>query len=147
MAYATYNEYVTVYFGNAIEETDFDKWISKASDELDIMTHNRLIDYYPTDATTIVKIKKCVCELAELLFDVNNYRTSLRLNSNGASGLIKSVSAGSESITYATTDSSYFKMVNDESALSHSLYKIALRHLTNQYDTEDTPVLLMYGGV
>lgn len=45
--YSTSQFYVEEYFGNEIPLDDINKYLSRASDELDTLTYGRLIKAYP----------------------------------------------------------------------------------------------------
>ena len=49
MAYADYEFYTTSYFGSVVPETDFSRLAERASDFVDTMTFDRLVDGLPTD--------------------------------------------------------------------------------------------------
>lgn len=138
MAYATFTQYKKDYLGNVIEESDFPRWITKASREIDSLTFNRLVDYSPTDEHTISQVVLCSCEIAELLKSIDGFNSSFQ-----QSGVVKSISAGSESITYA--DNKYVSMATDTGQLNKNLYQIAKKYLSNLCDSEDN--LLLYRGI
>ena len=48
MAYADYEFYTTSYFGSVVPETDFPRLAERASDFVDLMTSDRLVDGLPT---------------------------------------------------------------------------------------------------
>ena len=47
MAYADYEFYKTSYFGSVVPETDFPRLAERASDFVDTMTLDRLVDGLP----------------------------------------------------------------------------------------------------
>ena len=65
MAYADYEFYTTSYFGSVVPETDFPRMVERASEFIDLMTSDRLVDGLPTDERSQKRIKKAVCSLAE----------------------------------------------------------------------------------
>lgn len=69
MAYADYKFY-TESFGNVVPETDFPRLAERASDFIDTMTFNRLVDGLPTNERSQKRIKKAVCSLAELMYQL-----------------------------------------------------------------------------
>lgn len=111
MAYADYKFY-TESFGNVVPETDFPRLAEKASDFVDAMTFDRLVDGLPTDERSQKRIKKAVCSLAELMYQIElaekNAINQASANvtdinvGNISTGIVTSVSSGSESISYAT---------------------------------------------
>lgn len=111
MAYADYKFY-TESFGNVVPETDFPRLAEKASDFIDTMTFNRLVDGLPSDERSQKRIKKAVCSLAELMYQIElaeknaiNQASANATDTNTggkSTGVVTSVSSGSESISYAT---------------------------------------------
>ena len=106
--YADYNFYTEEYCGNDISEDNFNRLAIRASDKLDQLTFDRLVDNFPSDDRTATKVKKAVCALAEVIQSIeqskqaNSYET-------GADGTLKgrtiaSISAGSESISFANNN-------------------------------------------
>ena len=113
MAYVDYEFYTTSYFGSVVPETDFPRMVEKASDFIDTMTFNRLVDGLPTNKRSQKRIKKAVCSLAELMYQIELAEknatnaavsgASTAIGSGGSTtGIVTSVSSGSESISYAT---------------------------------------------
>lgn len=111
MAYADYKFY-TESFGNVVPETDFPRLAEKASDFIDAMTFDRLVDGLPENERSQKRIKKAVCSLAELMYQIElaekNAINQASANvtdinvGNISTGIVTSVSSGSESISYAT---------------------------------------------
>ena len=113
MAYADYEFYTTSYFGSVVPETDFPRMAERASEFIDLMTSDRLVDGLPTDERSQKRIKKAVCSLAELMYQIELAEknatnaavsgASTAIGSGGSTtGIVTSVSSGSESISYAT---------------------------------------------
>ena len=70
MAYADYEFYTTSYFGTVVPETDFPRLAERASDFIDLMTFERLVDGLPSNERSQKRIKKAVCSLTELLYQL-----------------------------------------------------------------------------
>lgn len=70
MAYTDYEFYKTSYFGSVVPETDFPRLAERASDFVDTMTFDRLVDGLPTNERSQKRIKKAVCSLAELMYQL-----------------------------------------------------------------------------
>ena len=70
MAYADYEFYTTSYFGSVVPETDFPRLAERASEFIDLMTSDRLVDGLPTNERSQKRIKKAVCSLAELMYQI-----------------------------------------------------------------------------
>ena len=112
MAYADYEFYTTSYFGSVVPEADFPRLAEKASDFVDLMTSDRLVDGLPTNERSQKRIKKAVCSLAELMYQIElaekNAINQASANvtdinvGNISTGIVTSVSSASESISYAT---------------------------------------------
>lgn len=70
MAYTDYDFYTTSYFGSVVPETDFPRLAERASDFVDTMTFDRLVDGLPSNERSQKRIKKAVCSLAELMYQI-----------------------------------------------------------------------------
>lgn len=70
MAYADYEFYKTSYFGSVVPETDFPRMAERASDFVDMMTFDRLVDGLPENERSKKRIKKAVCSLTELMYQL-----------------------------------------------------------------------------
>jgi hypothetical protein len=164
MAYADYEFYTTSYFGSVVPETDFPRLAEKASDFIDTMTFNRLVDGLPTNERSQKRIKKVVCSLAELMYQIELAEknaanaaasgTSTTIGSGGSTtGIVTSVSSGSESISYATPQqigasakewSAVYAAVGDVQKTNDLLLKTALPLLMGVRTDEGIPIL--YAG-
>lgn len=101
MAYATYEEYLTIYSGTLFtSEEQFRFFGERASDFLDVVTFDRL---HREDCTEIYgdvwdKVKKCCCALAENLF---YYDTKTNPDASASGGTKQSESIGKYSVTFS----------------------------------------------
>ena len=164
MAYADYEFYTTSYFGSAVPETDFARLAERASDFIDTMTFNRLVDGLPTNERSQKRIKKAVCSLAELMYQIelaeknaiNQASANLTDTNVGniSTGVVTSVSSGSESISYATPQqigssakewSAVYSAAGDVQKTNDLLLKTALPLLMGVRTDDGIPVL--YAGV
>lgn len=165
MAYADYEFYTTSYFGSVVPEADFPRLAEKASDFVDLMTSDRLVDGLPTNERSQKRIKKAVCSLAELMYQIELAEknatnaavsgTSTAIGSGGSTtGIVTSVSSGSESISYATPQqigasakewSAVYAAAGDVQKTNDLLYKMALPLLMGVRTDDGIPVL--YAGV
>lgn len=112
MAYTDFEFYATIYHGNVVPEADFPRIADRASDFLDVITFDRLIDGLPSDERAATKVQKAVCAVAEKLYELELADkqalsaaaggTSSSGSGGATSGVITSRSAGSESISYAS---------------------------------------------
>lgn len=164
MAYADYKFY-TESFGNVVPEADFPRLAERASDFVDLMTSDRLANGLPTDERSQKRIKKAVCSLAELMYQIELAEknatnaavsgTSTAIGSGGSTtGIVTSVSSGSESISYATPQqkasgakewSAVYAAAGDVQKTNDLLYKTALPLLMGVRTDDGIPVL--YAGV
>jgi hypothetical protein len=165
MAYADYEFYTTSYFGSVVPETDFPRLAERASDFVDTMTFNRLVDGLPTNERSQKRIKKAVCSLAELMYQIELAEknatnaavsgTSTAIGSGGSTtGVVTSVSSGSESISYATPQqigasakewSAVYTTAGDVQKTNDLLLKTALPLLMGVRTDDGIPIL--YAGV
>ena len=164
MAYADYKFY-TESFDNVVPESDFPRLAERASDFVDTMTFDRLVDGLPTNERSQKRIKKAVCSLAELMYQIElaeknaTYAavsgTSTAIESGGSTtGVVTSVSSGSESISYATPQqigasakewSAVYAAAGDVQKTNDLLLKTALPLLMGVRTDDGIPVL--YAGV
>lgn len=165
MAYADYEFYTTSYFGSVVPEADFPRLAEKASDFVDLMTSDRLVDGLPTNERSQKRIKKAVCSLTELMYQIELAEknatnaavsgTSTAIGSGGSTtGIVTSVSSGSESISYATPQqigasakewSAVYAAAGDVQKTNDLLLKTALPLLMGVRTDDGIPIL--YAGV
>lgn len=165
MSYADYDFYTTSYFGSVVPETDFPRLSERASDFVDIMTFDRLVDGLPENERSQKRIKKAVCSLAELMYQIELAEknatnaavsgTSTAIESGGSTtGIVTSVSSGSESISYATPQqigasakewSAVYAAAGDVQKTNDLLLKTALPLLMGVRTDDGIPVL--YAGM
>lgn len=164
MAYADYKFY-TESFGNVVPESDFPRLAERASDFVDLMTSDRLVDGLPTDERSQKRIKKALCSLAEKMYQIELAEknatdaavsgASTAIGSGGSTtGIVTSVSSGSESISYATPQqigasakewSAVYAVAGDAQKTNDLLLKTALPLLMGVRTDNGIPVL--YAGV
>ena len=160
MAYADYKFY-TESFGNVVPEADFPRVAERASDFVDLMTSDRLVDGLPINERLQKRIKKAVCSLAELMYQIELAEknatnaaasgASTTLGSGGSTtGVVTSVSSGSESISYATPQqkasgakewSAVYAAAGDVQKTNDLLYKTALPLLMGVMTDDGIPIL------
>ena len=147
MAYADYKFY-TESFGNVVPEADFPRLAERASDFVDTMTFDRLVDGLPINERSQKRIKKAVCSLAELMYQIE------LAEKNATNAAVTSVSSGSESISYATPQqigasakewSAVYAAAGDVQKTNDLLLKTALPLLMGVRTDDGIPVL--YVGV
>jgi len=94
--YATYEYYVTEY-GGSLEENRV-KHCSKLADRLlNKFTYGRLTDSFPVDEDAIDNVYQCECALIDYEAFVEDAKKA-----QAEGKVIKSISSGSESVTYDT---------------------------------------------
>lgn len=164
MAYADYKFY-TESFGNVVPEADFPRLAERASDFVDLMTSDRLVDGLPKDERSQKRIKKAVCSLTEKMYQIELAEknatdaavsgTSTVIGSGGSTtGIVTSISSGSESISYATPQqkasgvkewSAVYAAAGDVQKTNDLLLKTALPLLMGVRTDDGIPIL--YAGV
>lgn len=163
MAYADYKFY-TESFGNVVPEADFPRLAERASDFVDTMTFDRLVDGLPVNERSQKRIKKAVCSLAEIMYQIELAEKNAisqasanvtDTNTGGKStGIVTSVSSGSESISYATPQqigasakewSAVYSVVGDTQKTNDLLLKTVLPLLMGVRTDEGIPIL--YAGM
>lgn len=165
MAYVDYEFYTTSYFGSVVPEADFPRLAGRASDFVDTMTFDRLVDGLPTNKRSQKRIKKAVCSLAEKMYQIELAEknatdaavsgTSTAIGSGGSTtGIVTSVSSGSESISYTTPQqkasgakewSAVYAAAGDIQKTNDLLLKTALPLLMGVRTDDGMPIL--YAGV
>lgn len=164
MAYVDYDFYTTSYFGSVVPKSDFPRVAERASDFVDTMTFDRLVDGLPSDERSQKRIKKAVCALADKIYELDLAeknsvaaagRSTTTVGTNGSTtGIITSVSSGSESISYATPQqigasakewSAVYAAAGDMQKTNDLLLKTALPLLMGVRSDEGIPIL--YAGL
>ena len=150
MAYADFNFYYNNYFGDVLSSTEANRWLERASDELDRLTFGRLTNNFPTDQNGVIKVKKAVCAVAEALYLVDAQRKSVTATKDEDGqykGAITSIKSGSESITFAAggASSSIYAAAAASSSDEQTLVSsIAAKYLANVEDCNG--INLLYAG-
>lgn len=163
MAYADYDFYTT-YFGSVVPEKDFPRLAERASDFIDTMTFDSLLYGMPSDARSQKRIKKAVCSLTEIIYQIELAEKNAVSQASASAtdicvggkstGVVTSVSSGSESISYATPQqigasakewSAVYAAAGDVQKTNDLLLKTALPLLMGVRTDDGIPVL--YAGV
>lgn len=164
MAYTDFEFYATKYHGNVVPEADFPRIADRASDFLDVITFDRLIDGLPDDERAKTKVQKAVCAVSDKLYELELAEKQANAaaqaggssgTSGGAtSGIISSRSAGSESISYASLSdtasgaknwSAVYQAAGNPQETNKILEGAVRLYLTGVKD--DKGVLLLYAGL
>lgn len=158
MAYADYKFYTEKYYGDTVPESDFPKYAERASDRIDSVTFDRLVNGFPEEERAVTKVKKSVCAVADALYQIDQIKkasmesvgTVTREDGTVVSKAVSSVSSGSESISFATgssggTESIYGQSAIDKKVESVLLYQIATEYLSGV--TDNKGICLLYAGM
>jgi len=163
MAYSDYAFYTSSYYGDTLDDKTFNKYAERASDFMDAITFKRLVDGLPSDERDAKRVRKCVCALADIYYNLDLAQKAAAATVSGESSgtgvtgnadQIKSKSSGSESITYMTPAevagntkswSMVYSAANDKTKTDRLLYKTAKDYLSSVSD--DSGTLLLYAGV
>lgn len=164
MAYTDYEFYKNRYFGSMVPEADFPRLSERASDFVDTITFNRLVDGLPTNERAATKVQKAVCAVAEALYQIGLAEQQALSAASGTSaqtgimtgttGVITSKSSGSESVSYASPSelagsakewSAAYAAAGDAGETNKLLTGAALPYLSGVMD--DKGVYLLYAGI
>ena len=136
----------------------------RASDFLDILTFDRLVDGLPGDERQQKRVKKAVCAAADILYQIDIAEQNAAAAASGTAttlpgggtttGIVTSVSSGSESRSYATPQqigasakewSAVYAAVGDTQKTNALLTSAVLPLLMGVRTDDGIPVL--YAGV
>ena len=157
MAYVDYEFYATTYYGDTVPESGFAKYAERASDRIDMITFDRLVDGLPDDERAQAKIKKAVCSVAEALYNIDLIKaaametvgTVVREDGTVTGKALSSVSSGSESISYVTGTTSSTDIYS-QAAMDKKVENVLLRQIAAEYlngVTDNNGVCLLYEGL
>lgn len=152
MAYADLTFYTSSYHGEKLTAENADRWLERASDELDAFTFGRLIDAFPEVEAHVVKVKKAVCAIADALFCIDEQKKAVsahQADDGSYRGAVASITSGKESVSYAvgssTSISAYAAAAASREAQTSLLSGIAATYLARIPDANG--VFLLYAGV
>lgn len=164
MAYVDYDFYTESYYGSVVPEADFERLADRASDYIDTITFDRLADGLPADRKSLKRLKKAACAVLEKLYELElaeknaaeQASASLTDTSHGGktTGIITSVTAGKEAISYATPQqigagakewSAVYEAAGNVQKTNDLLLKTALPLLMGVRTDDGIPIL--YAGV
>ena len=152
-AYSDFNFYSKTFFGDALTESNAEKWLSLASDEIDTLTFGRLVFAFPTIEAHADRVRKSVCAIAEALYyiDLQRKAATAQQSADGSyRGAVASVSSGRESISYAVGNASastYAAAAASTAEQNKLLCSIAVKYIANIPDANGTNLLYAGGGV
>lgn len=157
MTYTDYEFYKNKYFGDTVPEDSFAKYEDMASDRIDRMTFDRLVDGLPENERDKTKVKKAVCAVADALYQIDQIRKSnmeavgtvKREDGTVTGKAVSSVSAGSESISYTSGLSGvsdiYAQASMDKKVENVLLRQVATDCLAGVVDKKG--ICLLYAGL
>lgn len=158
MAYADEKYYTEMWMTGTIPVENLKGYLSRASAEIDNMTFGRLRKGLPEDEYYQDKIRSAVCETADLIYSYNMadnlaMQALKEMHSKDASEKgVKSISDGTESITYNTgsdlaaqAKAMFPELASTKEERSKAIRQIIRRYLAGIPDTEGTN--LLYAGV
>lgn len=150
MAYADFTFYSNTYHGDLLTDANAEKWLDRASDELDTITFGRLTFAFPTVEAHVARVKKAACAVAEALcsIDMQQRAVSAQLQGDGSfRGAVASITSGKESISYAVGNASataYGAAAANSDARDALILSVATRYLANIPDANG--INLLYAG-
>lgn len=151
MAYADRAFYTDCYHGERIDDAGMDRWLERASDELDYFTCGRLMTAFPKVEAHAIKVKKAVCAIADALCQVDAQRRAAAPQTaadGSACGAIASITSGKESISYSGVNaggSVYSDAAASQDKLFALVQSIAVQYLAGIPDANG--INLLYRGV
>ena len=158
MAYADYQFYTEKYYGDTVPESDFPKYAERASDRIDSITFDRLVNGFPEEERAVTKVKKAVCAVADALYQIDQIKkasmetlgTVTREDGTVVSKAVSSISSGSESIYFETgspggSESIYGQAAVDKKVESVLMYQVASEYLSGV--TDNKGICLLYAGM
>lgn len=157
MVYTDYEFYKEKYYGDTVPESEFERYADRASDRIDAITFDRLIDGLPEAERANTKVQKAVCAVADALYQIDQIKkasmetvgTVVREDGTVTGKAISAVSSGAESITYASGVSGasdiYSQAAMDKKVENVLLLQIATEYLAGVVDNKG--VCLLYAGL
>lgn len=154
MAYTDIEFYKTKYYGDTVPDESIEKYLEKASDRIDNITFDRLVDGLPDDERAQTKVKKAVCAVADCLYQIDEVKkasmatvgTVMREDGTMTGKMVSSVSSGAESITYTSGISDIYS----QAAMDKKVENVLLRQVATEYligVVDNKGVCLLYAGI
>lgn len=156
MPYITKDDYSNLY--GAIEETLFNRLVVDACRVLDIHTTGidnvkKLKNYFPKDEEDATLVKHCACKIVNTLHQIYQAEATAivergyEATEQGVRGkVIASISAGNESISYATANNeatAYDVAAKDKTVRDRLLAEIVWEYLAGISDSNGVGLLYM----
>lgn len=140
-----YNFYTEIYKGNKLDEDNFDRFSEQAENIIASYTFNR-INNHSLPQSLVLKVKKCTCELAEYLLELDKINNAVSVDDSGNFGVVRHISAGQVSKTYDTSSIRNFFNRGEESNRNKAIKLILNKWLYPQYIGEQYYNLLSWVG-
>lgn len=158
MAYADYKFYTEKYYGDTVPEDSFLKYADRASDRIDVITFDRLVDGLPDDDRSQTKIKKAVCALSDAIYQIEQIKkasmetvgTVVHEDGTVTGKAVSSVSSGAESISYVTGTSGSNTDIYSQAAMDKKVENVLLRQIATDYlagVVDKNGICLLYAGI
>lgn len=151
--YIEYSDYTSFYGTSHVSSEDFPRYELEASRVVDLYTtgvdgYRKLKEAFPEDEGDARIVKFCCASLVDALWQIAQANEAARpvTTANGThSGVISSVSAGNESISYGGADASTLsKAASDISAKAKLMDEMVIGTLRGITDANG--VNLLFGG-
>ena len=121
--YVTYKEYLSMTGADPDKHSEFafNRAEYKAERELSryittVDGIDKLKTAFPTDAFDAEAVRRCICELTNLILEIEASEAAQQISSDAPHGPVSSVSSGSESISYSTGNTALNSAVSDLNA-------------------------------
>ena len=158
MVYADYQFYTEKYYGDTVPESEFPKYEDRASDHMDMITFDRLVEGMPEDERSQTRIKKAVCPLADAIYQIDQIKkasmetvgTVVREDGTVTGKAVSSVSSGSESISYVTGTTGNNTDIYSQAAMDKKVENVLLRQIATDYlagVVDKNGICLLYAGI
>ncbi len=158
MAYTNMEFYKTKYYGDTVPDESLERYLEKASDRIDMITFDRLVDGLPDDERAQTKVKKAVCAVADCLYQIDEVKkasmatvgTVARADGTMTGKMVSSVSSGAESISYVTGVSGNSSDIYSQAAMDKKVESVLLRQVATEYlvgVVDNKGVCLLYAGI
>ena len=150
--------YKIKYCGNVVPDEFLEKYLEKASDRIDEITFDRLVDGFPDNKRAQTKVKKAVCEVADYLYQIDEVKkvsmatmgTVTRADGTMTGKMVSSISSGAESISYVTGTTGGIFDIYSQAAMDEEVEKVRLRQVATKYlagVVDNKGVFLLYAGI
>lgn len=120
----TYEFYKNTYYGDAIEESAFPKWLSRATDKLMYLTYGNITEENRSEYDT--QIQKATCALIDTMYQIDAATKAATAKDDTN---VKSKSSGGESITFGDSDTLVTKVLSDKAAQDRLMYDTISEYL------------------